>query len=278
MQEEQINFENRFDTAIKEVLVLTQDEPRAGRAGEEVLWDAHMNILAYIDVQTGALVKRSTSLTWQLTDAECRTKEKIFDLDEERIYRLKVRESLPYVHFYTHKEVPCGDDLMVVEVLERNCEDDRLAEILTEYQKPVIIHPIGCGELLLDKSMGTFEGDCQWNGEKCKIYLDVDEEGANTAKNAVISLAKLLSDSEIWDDKARKLAASELVEVANDWQQEEDAVEITKEYFVKQLTISSLSISANGNLEIFYDDDDMFLGHEISVRGDIVNGLDSADI
>lgn len=213
-----------------------------------------------------------------MTDVECRTKEKIFDLDKERIYRLKVRESLPYVHSYTHKNIPCGRNLMVIEVLERNCEDDRLAEILREYQIPVMIHPTGCGELLLDKSMGTFDGDCQWNGEKCKVCLDVDDEGAKTAENAVVTLAKLLSDSEIWDDKARKLAASELVESANDWQQEEDAVEITKEDFAKRLTLSSLYISANGNLEIFYDDDDMFFGHVIIVRGNIVNGLDSADI
>lgn len=59
MQKERVNFENRYDTATKEVLVLTQDAPSAVSAREEVLWDADMNILAYIDVQTGVLVKKA---------------------------------------------------------------------------------------------------------------------------------------------------------------------------------------------------------------------------
>lgn len=280
MEKERVKFENRFDTAIKEVIVLTQDGAGAGKAGAATLWDMHMKLLAYIDVQTGAVIKKSTTLTWQLTDAECRTKERIFNLDKERSYRLKVRESLPYVHSYTNENVSRGLNLMVVEVLERDCKDDRLEEILREYQKPVKIHPIGCSELLLDKSLGMFDGNCMWNGEKCMVHLDVDEEGAETAEDAIVTLAELLSHSKMWDDQARKLAASELVENANEWQleDEEDVLEISEEHFAKRLTISELCISTGGNFEIFYDDDDMFWGHVIIVSGNIEKGLEDATI
>ncbi|WP_353095647.1 DUF2262 domain-containing protein [Tissierella praeacuta] len=276
MEKEQLKFEKRFDTSIKEVIVLTQDGVGAGKVGAATLWNAHMKTLAYVDVQTGAVIKKNTILTWQLTDAECRTKERIFNLKKEWIYRLKVRKSLPDVH----ENVSCGLNLMVVEVLERNCRDDRLEEILREYQKPVKIHPLGCSELLLDKSLGMFDGDCKWNGERCMVHLDVDEDGAETAEDAIVTLAELLSHSKIWDDQARKFAASELAEMANEWQpeDEENALEISKEDFEKRLTISELCISIDGDFEIFYDDDDMFWGHVIIVSGNIKKGLEDATI
>lgn len=276
MEKEQLKFEKRFDTSVKEVIVLTQDGVGAGKVGAATLWNAHMKILAYVDVQTGEVIKKNTILTWQLTDAECRTKERIFNLKKEWIYRLKVRESLPDVH----ENVSRGLNLMVVEVLERNCRDDRLEEILREYQKPVKIHLLGCSELLLDKSLGMFDGDCKWNGEMCMVHLDVDEDGAETAEDAIVTLAELLSHSQIWDDQARKFAASELAEMANEWQSEdkENALEISKEDFEKRLTISELCISIDGDFEIFYDDDDMFWGHVIIVSGNIKKGLEDATI
>lgn len=278
MKNEKTAFEERFDKAIKEVLVLTQDGVGAGKSGKAVLWEAHTQLLAYIDIKTGELISEDTRLTWQLTEEECRTKEKVFDLEKERIYRLSVRESLPYVHEYTGQNIRQGQSLMVVEVLERGCTDSRLEEILKEYIKPVTIQSVGCSELQLDKSLGMFDGDCQWNGEECLLHLDVDERGAETAHDAEATLKKLLSDSAGWDAKARKLAASKLVDNANDWLMDEDenAPEITEEEFAARLSISELCISTDGDFEIFYDDDDMFWGHVIIVNGNIESGLDDA--
>lgn len=111
-----------------------------------------------------------------------------------------------------------------------------MEEFLIQYQKPVTIHPAGCGELL-DKSLGSFDGTCQWNGEECLVHLDVDEEDAETA---------------------------------------EDAPEITKEDFARRLSISELGISTDGEFEIYYNDNDMFWGYVIIVSGNLEEGLDGA--
>lgn len=277
MNKEQEAFDKRFDTETKEIIALTQDGAGAGKAGKASLWDAHMKLLAYIDVCTDTLVQEHSSLTWQLTDEECRTNEKIYNLERERIYRLRVRESLPFTGF-TGEPVRRGWNLMVLEVLERDCREGRLEELLIQYQKPVTIHPAGCGELLLDKSLGSFDGTCQWNGEECLVHLDVDEEGAETAEDALRTLEILFAQSEEWDRQARELAASELTDNANDWQDDsgEDAPEITKEDFAGRLSISELCISTDGEFEIYYNDDDMFWGHVIIVSGNLEEGLDDA--
>lgn len=268
MKDERQEFESAFDKEIKEVLVLTQNNPSAGKAGNAHLWEASLTLLSYIDILTDTLIQKETRLVWQLIDEECRTKEKIYNLEKERIYHLKVRESMDRY------------SLMLVEVVEQNCENRRLKDILEDYQKPVMIHPEGCGEFLLDKSLGLFNADGQWNGEPCTIHLDVDEDNAKTALDASATLKKLLSNSKQWDGLARGLAAAELTGTANDWQTEKDkdAVEITEEEFAQRLSISDLSVLTGGDFEIFYEDDDMFWGHAIIVSGNVNTGVEDADM
>lgn len=278
MKNERAEFEKKFDADSKEYLVLTRDSMGAGKAGAADLWNASITLLAYIDIQTDTLIQQETRLTWQLTDKECKTKEMVYNFEKEHIYRLKVRESFPFVDSYNGETIPRGSRLMVVEVLERECTDSRLEKILADFQVPVTIDPEGWGELLLNKSFGMFDGNGYWNDEPCLIHLDVDDKDALTAEDACATLHKLLSDCKKWDEQARKYAASELTDTANDWQAEDDeeAEEITEESFAERLSVSELCISTDGDFEIFYDDDDMFWGHVIIVSGNVDDGLNDA--
>ena len=194
---------------------------------------------------------------------------------EEAIYRLKVQESFPFTNQHTGKEIK--KTFWVQEVLERDCHEERLSEILEKFRKPVIIQPDGCEDLVLDKSLGMFSGEGIWNGKPCLIHLDVDEDGAETANKSLDTLKKLMSRCGEWDQKARKYAAAELVECANDWAEEEEE-EITEDEFARRLSISEISASLDGDFEIFYDDDDMFYGHVVIVSGNMETGIDDADM
>ena len=110
--------------------------------------------------------------------------------------------------------------------------------------------------------------------------MDVDEEGSISAKAALETWKLLIADSREWDDKARKYAAEEMTDNANDWalDADENAEEMTKEDFAKRLIISEVCVSGDGNFEIFYDDDDMFWGHVVIVSGNIETGIDDAYI
>lgn len=279
MNNEIKNFEKRFDTIQKDVLVLTEGGPSASKAGKNQLWEVSVTVLALIDVATGELREDKCRLEWQMTEKERLNSKKIFNLQGETIYLLKVQESLPFFNQYIGLEIKRGDSLWVKEVVKRNCHDERLEMVLAEYRKPVKLKIEGCGEMLLDKSLGMFSGEGIWNGESCCINLDADGEGATTADDACSTLKKLMDNCKEWDEKARKYAAGELTENANEWAEEDDDVnEITEEEFAERLGISEVCVSTDGYFEIYYDDDNMFWGHVVIVSGNIETGFDDADI
>ena len=283
MQDEIKKFEEKYDSIVKEVLVLTERGTSACKIGQEKMWEAGVTILGMIDVESNELVESKKHLAWLMTDEQCRTEEKIFNIEGQKIYRLKVQESLACKNEFFGRviEVEQGRSLWVREVLERDCHEERLEAILAEFQKPVILKPEGCQELLLDKSLGMFSGDGKWNGSECLVHLDVDEEEAETAEDALSTWRRLLTDCAKWDAEARTYAAKELVDNANDWlydsvEEGEEIEEITEEAFAQRLELSEVCVSTEGNFEIFYDDDDMFWGHVVIVSGNIEEGIDDA--
>ena len=211
--------------------------------------------------------------------------EQRFDTTEKEILVLTEQgaSASPFVESSGTKEIERGRYFWVKEVLERNCSEKRLNKLLEKYQEPVIISLKNGEKLLLDKSIGIFSGEGSWNGESCRIHLDMDEQDTATLDDAVTAddaretFYKLLENGKEWDDKARKYAAEELTETANEWL-EDDAEEITKEEFAKRLGISEVSVSTDGYFEIFYEDDDMFGGHVVIVSGNIENGIEDANM
>jgi len=278
MSQERENFEKRFDTIEKEILVLTEGGISSSCWGTNKLWQASVTVLAVVDVATGELIEKKRSLNWQMTETE-NNNGKVFDIQGETIYRLRVQESLPFLSI-GNEEIPRGNTFWVRAVLESDCSEVRLEKILAEFRKSVILRLDSGEELLLEKSLGLFSGEGHWNGEQCLVNMDVDEDGAVTAKNALETWKQLIANSKEWDDKARKFAAEVLTDNANDWAQDENenAEEITKEDFAKRLVISEVCVSTDGNFEIFYDDDDMFWGHVVIVSGNIETGIEDADM
>ena len=82
-------------------------------------------------------------------------------------------------------------------------------------------------------------------------------------------LKKVLDNIVENDTKYREFAAQELTELANEWMDasdEIDAEEITKEIFMKRMEMSEITVSSDGSLSLFFNDDDMFWGHAIEIE------------
>ncbi|MBR6769689.1 MAG: DUF2262 domain-containing protein [Lachnospiraceae bacterium] len=276
-------FEEKFDNCIKEVLVLTETGTSARRCAKEKMWTAQVTVLAVIDMKTDELIEGKRRLTWLLTDQQCNSKEKIFELEAESIYQLKVQESFAFTNPFSQEVIPQEESYLVREVVERNCYDSRLEEIRKKYQLPVTLHTKGCSALLLDKSLGIFSGNGVWNSCQCTVHFDVDHEGAETAKEALCTWDKLLLDCAEWDRKARSYAAKELMDTANSWildaiEEDEEIEEITERVFAERMVLSEIAVSIEGDFTIYYEDDDMFWGHIIMINGNIDRGLEDAAI
>ncbi len=141
--------------------------------------------------------------------------------------------------------------------------DDRLERIKEEYLKPVIINNI-LGEFRLNRSYNRFEGQIYYLGEKCNVYLNV-EEGSAAADIQLNKLSSIFGDLADWDSSVRKFVSSELVELANEWR-EEDEAGITEEQFIQRIGAPDITIDTNGAVKLYFNSDNMFTDHSIEVN------------
>ncbi|NDV66712.1 DUF2262 domain-containing protein [Bacteroides sp. 224] len=272
-------FASEYHKEEKEILILTSDDSggSAIRCGSS--WAPITDFLAYIDLSSNDLKKGDGRVTWLLSEEEKKAHTLFYPYYFKRgsIYRLKVRDLID-------RTVPEGrlpsfyNRFMVVEVLEENVENDELLAILAEYRKPVKVVDEILGELELNKDMEMFEGAIDWLGEEITIYLEVNIDSKASWTKAIKALRTLVEQQEQQDSEFRNFAAEHLTDLANDWRDDKETPEISKADFAARISLSELTITSSGNFTAYYDDDDMFLRHAITVSGNIKKGLKSATI
>jgi hypothetical protein len=244
-----------------------------------VLWSASKYFLAYFDLKTKEIKKRDGRIVWPLTEEELKEYGRTwpYHFKDGVIYRIKARELID-------KTVPEGrlasyyNRFMVVKVMEENVQHEDLLAILTEYRKPISISDPVLGTFDLNKNLRIFQGHISWFGNGILVSLDVVIDDSDSWTKAMNVLRTLFEQQEQKDLAFRTFAAEQLVELANDWLPEEDMPEIVKQSFIDRIQLIELSVSFDGNFTAYYDDDDMFVGHVITVYGNIQKGLDSANI
>lgn len=114
------------------------------------------------------------------------------------------------------------------------------------------------------------------NGDYC-IFLDCDKSG-NTCENALETLKKYENNIIELDEKLRRYASSELLDLANDWLDDDDMGSITVDEFYECITMPSFTFNNDGSISVYYDDDDVFAGHTICVSTDSSGNPDCAEI
>ncbi|MGH1328965.1 DUF2262 domain-containing protein [Bacillus pretiosus] len=259
-------FENRFSENVIEIAAVTGALGiGASKGGDNILWTASIDLIAWKDLHNNeTITKEDIRLAWLVDDEEWRKSKDI--LTANTVVTLQVRKS--------------ENSLMLVKVLETPYKDDELEIILQDEMKPVFYHDGMLGEFELDKRVKTFEKRMSWAGEECHLYFDWNED-KHMMKSALETAHALFKEQDEWNMKMKMYAAKELVELANEWLQDDDEAEIdeiTKEMFIDSITLSSLSVYSEGDFEIFFLDGDIFGGHSIIVSGNIHEGLSSAEI
>ncbi len=263
---ERSEFEKKFADDVIEVSAVTGPSGvGAGKAGTDIYWNASIDLIAWRNLHSsGPVVKEELSLEWLVDDEELKKSREI--LKENTVVRLKVRKG--------------QKSMMLVEVLDTEYKDSDLEIILQESIKPVFYNDENLGEFKLDKSTKLFEKKISWGGEEGNLYFDWDKN-EDIMKSSLKSAHGLLKEQDSWNTKIRNYAAEELVELANEWLQDDeeaDIDEITKEMFIDLMELDSISVYPEGDFEVFFFDGDMFWGHSIIVTGNISGELSSAEI
>lgn len=250
----------------EEKLVLIQDGVSADKTFLDTFWAAHSHALAMADAQTGQVISGRCYLSWPLTDKEREAGDYSKRFTKGQIYRIKARgwkgDALYEPQWY------------VTEVLEEGVPCPALEEIWAEYTKPVLLEDEVLGTLTLDREMSIFEGTCKWMGEEVRISLDVEMEKKASWTRVTNVMKKLVADQEVWDKSLRAMAAQKLTAQANEWLADNDQTArdpeqdpITEEEFARRILLTEFTVSPGGRFTAWYEDDDMFWGHVITVDG-----------
>lgn len=263
-------FLQKYETEEQELTVLLKEVTKGGAVDGDFLFPV-VSFLAYIDPESGRAVRERGFLCWVVRRSSSKDKHHFQDYG---IYTVLVRKMKPDVLNPLGK--PFKNRYYIVKILRKQGKEPQLEAIREEYLKPVSIRN-EAGTFHLNRHYDWFEGQINWLEQTENVLLDTDSDG-NTAASALETLRLLLADAENWDRKLREYAASELTGLANDWQDTEDAPEITEAEFARRIGCPRFHISSCGTFEAEYDDDDLFFGHWIVVRGNADGGLAGADI
>ena len=281
-EKEKSKYEKRYEEQTRELLVLTGEYVGGAGRVAEGLWSPSADILGYVDLETGETVESEGCLSWL-----AREEDKdgwIYHLKDLTIYHIKCRK-IKSEKVMKNAQPRFFNHFMLTEVVDREVENPALSKLLEKYKEVVVIEDGDCGTFTLERHFNWFAGTVDWLGEDCHVTLECDEENGTTAGRALAQFKNIYASLKEWDQKFRAFASEKLTELANDWQDEgyddedgEALAAITEESFAGRIVISELSIDAEGDYEVCYDDDDMFGGHVIIVSGSVDGGMEDAHI
>lgn len=258
-------------------LVLIQSGVSADKTFLDTFWTAHTYGLAMADTETGQVTSRRCLLSWPITDKEREVGDYSKLFAKGQICRVKVRRWSGHVldepRWY------------LVEVLEKDVPCHPLEDTWREYTKPVVLEDKVLGTLTLNREFSTLDGVCKWMRNEIRISLDVEVEKKASWTRARNVMKKLLADQESWDKSLRAMAAHKLTPLANEWLADNDQSDrdpennpITEDEFARRIRITEFSVSPGGRFTAWFEDDDLFWGHVVTVDGTLKKGPIGADI
>jgi hypothetical protein len=125
---------------------------------------------------------------------------------------------------------------------------------------------------------GCYSGMLVLDGDSARF--DLWETDVNDARRRLDALAVRLPDLSRQIRAAKVHSAVHLLDLKNNTWTEEDGSEVTGDQFVARLRLVHLDIrpQAEGQIDLTFDDGDLFFGHVIQVSMDVDGGLSEAQI
>ena len=269
-----------YEPEEQEVVALINRCIGGGYHSKGGFWSMTAQTLGMVFCDSGKVSAKEERLEWPVTDEERNSDKGWGRFCNEQICRLKIRRMREEWAQNLAVRPWC-----ISEVVKAHEDCPELQAVLDEYHKPVVIQDEALGELTLDKDYDTFKGEIQWRGRDVLLSLEVSPESKPSWTCARSAARKLLADCETWDRAMRELAAKNLTGMANDWlsQDEEnprnpETDPITEEELARRISMTSLSVTSGGSFTAWFDCDEMFTDHAVTVYGSLKKGVKDAHI
>ena len=273
-------FYEMYESEEQEVVALINRCIGGGYKWKGKFWEMTVVTLGIMFCDTGEVSTKEERLDWSVTDEDRNGEKGWGRFRNEQICRLKIRRM--------KEEWAKGlvvRPWCISEVVKAHDDCPELQAVLDEYHKPVVIEDKVLGALMLDKNYGAFEGEIKWCGKDVLLSLEVNAESKPSWTRARSAAKKLLADCETWDKAMRELAANNLTQLANEWlsQDDENARNpeidpITEEEFAWRIRMVNLVVTSGGSFTAYFDCDEMFSDHAVTVYGSLKKGVKDANI
>ena len=257
-------FYEMYESEEQEVVALINRCIGGGYNWKGKFWEMTVVTLGIMFCDTGEVSTKEEQLDWPVTDEERNGEKGWGRFRNEQICRLKIRRM---------KEEWAKDLVAwpwcISEVIKPHEDCPELLAILDERNKPVIIEDKVLGILQLNRDFDIFEGAVSWCGTEVILSLEVNPESKSSWSRARTAAKKLVVDMENWDKSMREFAANELTQLANDWlaQDEENSCDA-----------KTNPITSGGSFTAFFDCDEMFADHAVTIYGSLKKGIIGTNI
>ena len=273
-------FYEMYESEEQEVVALINRCIGGGYNWKGKFWEMTVVTLGIMFCETGEVSTKEEQLDWPVTDEERDSEKGWGRFRNEQICRLKIRRM---------KEEWAKDLVArpwcISEVIKPYEDCPELLAILDERNKPVIIEDKVLGILQLNRDFDIFEGAVSWCSMEVILSLEVNPESKSSWSRARTAAKKLVVDMENWNKSMREFAANELTQLANDWlaQDEENSRDakknpITEEEFAQRISMTELTVTSGGSFTAFFDCDEMFVDHAVTIYGSLKKGIIGTNI
>jgi hypothetical protein len=165
---------------------------------------------------------------------------------------------------------------LLEEVVGVDASDPELNDFAHQLRESSTFEDATFGTFTLDRATNWYEAEIEWNGERIGLILEAFEEA--DVQESLRTGRSLWRDQSGWNARVHERAVQDLLPLKNDGWLEEGEVALTPYQFQESMTLESITVSAEGSFEFFFDDGDLFWGHSIIVHGSLTEGLTSTEI
>jgi hypothetical protein len=249
---------NRCEDEVLKITILSDYNIAGGaRSRGEDYYSAFIKSIAYIN-ENNEVVKDKLSFTYYVNNGKDR---KFIHTKEFKAYRITCKKFKDKDFYYL---------LKIKKVREK-----KFIPLVKELLKPIVVNVHGT-TLTYNRGFSSYQG--KLNVNNVQISLDISPDDNSVEANASLqTLDKIMSDFNAFYDKVLNNLAKDIVINANAWNEgEELTVDVLKTRIASHNDIV-LEID-DKRFSIYFDDDDIFLGHTIIYYGNIEEEEFSVDI
>jgi len=244
-------YEAEFEPEVFEIYALPRSDANGASPYLEKYHRPLVSTDAILDTRTGVLDRSEGILTWIIEGLDDRWG---YSFEPHGVYKLLVKKAKP-LEDLGYMRPSWNNRYYVLEVLEEHAKHSELEALSAYLKTPKYLHT-DRGDFLLNR-------EYQYYGLRIDDYaftLDVDE-GSDESCTVALEAFNKIDNFKEFEQRISTYISETLLDLANDWLDNDDQDPITAEIFAKRITMGELAFRNDGTIEVYYDDDDIFWGH-----------------